>query len=200
MVGWSAYNLSADRRFEHFFIHFTLEIAPGVDLFRDLHKPESRQAPSSLRKKQWKKEFYGNRIDGWMRCASQLQALISSFARLEGAALVEIIHLSGKYAALFEAIQREPFVKLRLPYLAAQARQPLRTLRHAFQKDFKISLPEFVRRNFIGRAQELLVGSGAKIREISAKLGFRDEYHFSRLFHRFTGLSPQRFRTIHHGN
>lgn len=192
-----SYDFSADRSFEHFFLHFTLEIAPGVDLFRGKKNPESRKAPVDLTKIRWKNDFFGGRVGGWMECAARLQSLIGSFTNLDGADLAEAVRLSGKYATLFEAVRREPFEKQRLSYLAAQARMPVRTLRHAFQKDLGIGLPEYVRRQFVERAQDLLLGSTGKIKEISAQLGFRDEYHFSRVFHRVTGLSPSRYRSLH---
>ncbi|MBL8993419.1 MAG: helix-turn-helix transcriptional regulator, partial [Spirochaetia bacterium] len=192
-----AYELSADRLFEHFFLHFTMEIAPGMDLFRGKKNPESLPAPPDLKKVKWKNLFFGDQLSGWMKCASHLQSLISAFVDLSGDSLAEAVRLSGKYAALFEAVRRQPFAKQRVSSLASAVHMSPRILRHAFQKDMGMSIPEFVRRRFIARAQDLLLDNSMKIREISAELGFRDEYHFSRLFHRVTGLSPRRYRSLH---
>jgi AraC-like DNA-binding protein len=33
------------------------------------------------------------------------------------------------------------------------------------------------------------------VKEIAHQIGFDDQYHFSRVFSQFIGLSPQQFRT-----
>jgi len=45
----------------------------------------------------------------------------------------------------------------------------------------------------IVRAKELL-GRGLPVKEVASRLGFRDEYYFSRLFKKKTGLSPSRWK------
>lgn len=45
----------------------------------------------------------------------------------------------------------------------------------------------------IVKAKELL-GRGLPVKEVASRLGFRDEYYFSRLFKKKTGLSPSRWK------
>ncbi|MDA8410736.1 MAG: AraC family transcriptional regulator [Treponema sp.] len=46
----------------------------------------------------------------------------------------------------------------------------------------------------IARAKELL-GRGLSVKEVSARIGISDEYYFSRLFKKKTGLSPSRWES-----
>jgi AraC-like DNA-binding protein len=45
----------------------------------------------------------------------------------------------------------------------------------------------------IVKAKELL-GRGLAVKEVASRLGFKDEYYFSRLFKKKTGLSPSRWK------
>jgi AraC-like DNA-binding protein len=47
----------------------------------------------------------------------------------------------------------------------------------------------------IGRAKEFL-GRGLPVKEVAFRLGFKDEYYFSRLFKSKTGLSPSRWKSL----
>jgi len=46
----------------------------------------------------------------------------------------------------------------------------------------------------IQRACELLETTNLKIREISRRLGYKDQYYFSRIFKKIIGISPNRYR------
>jgi AraC-like DNA-binding protein len=47
----------------------------------------------------------------------------------------------------------------------------------------------------IDRACELMQQQKLTNKEISTRLGFSDEFHFSRRFKQFTGLAPREFRS-----
>ena len=44
------------------------------------------------------------------------------------------------------------------------------------------------------RAKALLLSSEDKVKKIARKVGFNDEYHFNRVFHKYEGLPPGEFR------
>jgi len=46
----------------------------------------------------------------------------------------------------------------------------------------------------IAAARALLGGSSMAVREVAARVGFEDPYHFSRFFKRHTGTSPRTYR------
>jgi len=47
--------------------------------------------------------------------------------------------------------------------------------------------------------QLLLAAPGSRLREIAGKVGFQDEYYFSRRFKQSTGISPARYRSLNDG-
>ena len=52
----------------------------------------------------------------------------------------------------------------------------------------------YIDRLKIQKAGELLMSKSFKITEIATRLGYVDQYHFSRRFKKITGLSPRRYR------
>lgn len=48
------------------------------------------------------------------------------------------------------------------------------------------------------RAKELMLDNGARVRDIAERVGFRDEYYFSRRFKQTTGLTPTAYRNGNH--
>jgi transcriptional regulator GlxA family with amidase domain len=53
---------------------------------------------------------------------------------------------------------------------------------------------DYLRRLRVGLARELLADAELPIKEIAARTGFDDPYHFSKVFHQLDGLSPTQYR------
>lgn len=53
---------------------------------------------------------------------------------------------------------------------------------------------DFINRKRIERAQFLLLGEKAPLKETAEEVGFQDVYYFSRIFRKITGISPARYR------
>jgi len=62
-----------------------------------------------------------------------------------------------------------------------------------FKKRFGVTLPEYIMSLRVSKAKEWLA-ENMKIIEIAAKLGFVDESHFSKVFKKYTGVSPRKFK------
>lgn len=61
-----------------------------------------------------------------------------------------------------------------------------------FSKSFNKMLTE----ERIGRAKALIVGSDENIAVIAKRIGFSDEFHFNRVFTKFQGMPPGRYRKL----
>lgn len=68
-------------------------------------------------------------------------------------------------------------------------------LARTFRKRYGCTVGEYVRRLRIERAAHELAGSRATISEISARAGFFDQSHFSKVFRRHTGMTPAEYRS-----
>ncbi|MEX2160955.1 MAG: substrate-binding domain-containing protein [Anaerolineales bacterium] len=67
-------------------------------------------------------------------------------------------------------------------------------LSRLFKREFRISPWEYLNRYRVFRAKALLSASHATVGETARKVGYSDLAYFSRVFHKFTGLSPSAYR------
>jgi len=67
-------------------------------------------------------------------------------------------------------------------------------LSRVFNRELGLSPWDYLNRYRILQAKTLLQNSAYSIRIIAHQVGFRDQSYFSRVFHKFTGQSPQTFR------
>jgi AraC family transcriptional regulator len=66
----------------------------------------------------------------------------------------------------------------------------------AFRKTTGITPHQWLIRKRVERARELLLGNGLRLADIALACGFVDQSHFSRVFGRFEGNSPGRWRQL----
>ncbi|MDD3113420.1 MAG: AraC family transcriptional regulator [Candidatus Izemoplasmatales bacterium] len=64
---------------------------------------------------------------------------------------------------------------------------------HAFNKIIGITPIQYVINKKINYAMTLLNSGGHLVRDVAYQLGFKDEFYFSRLFKKKTGISPSKF-------
>ena len=75
----------------------------------------------------------------------------------------------------------------------AAGRSPAQTIR-IFRRGTGMTPYHYLLKKKMEAASKLLRDSRVRIAGIAQTLGFRDEYYFSRLFSRFQGVSPKKFR------
>ncbi len=69
-----------------------------------------------------------------------------------------------------------------------------KSLGHLVKRHFGRTLTELIRERLIKHAKWQLLHTQRPVKEVAFEVGFRDEFYFSRLFHRATGFSPTAFR------
>jgi AraC-like DNA-binding protein len=69
------------------------------------------------------------------------------------------------------------------------------SLRHRFQKLFGVSPRGLLVRLRMERAKELLRTTNISIKEIAQELGYSKQHEFTRAFHRFSGMSPNEWKS-----
>lgn len=67
-------------------------------------------------------------------------------------------------------------------------------LSHLFSKEVGMPLFEYLNKLRIEKAKFFLYNTNLKIYEISCKVGFKTVEHFSRLFKKYTGVSPKHYK------
>lgn len=78
--------------------------------------------------------------------------------------------------------------------IAAQVHMSPSRLTHLFAQQMGCSIIKWREEQRMIKAQHLLHSSGAPIYHIARQLGYDDQLYFSRLFRRYTGLSPSDYR------
>jgi AraC-like DNA-binding protein len=78
--------------------------------------------------------------------------------------------------------------------MAAIAGLSLTHFRRVFRDWSGMSLSDFIQHARIAKARQWLHDERLSIKEIAARAGFADPFHFSRVFRRIDGLSPTQFR------
>jgi YesN/AraC family two-component response regulator len=69
--------------------------------------------------------------------------------------------------------------------------------RKLFSEYYHISPMHFVYKLRIEQAKQMLVGDFSKIYDIALSVGFSDVYHFSKIFKKYTNLSPTEYIHFH---
>jgi AraC-like DNA-binding protein len=73
----------------------------------------------------------------------------------------------------------------------------IRYMARLFRQYSKITPHDYIMRLKLNKASTMLLTSSQSVNEIGYLLGFSDPYHFSRVFKRFHGLSPNNYRKLH---
>lgn len=72
-------------------------------------------------------------------------------------------------------------------------------LARIFRQTYRCSVGEYLRRRRVDFVCSQLSASDKPLAEIASEAGFCDQAHFTRTFHRLTGLTPGQYRTTRHG-
>lgn len=67
-------------------------------------------------------------------------------------------------------------------------------LSHYFKKETGLSPIQYIMQRRIGEAQSLLVETSSEIQDIGDKLSFTDTAHFSKMFKKYVGVTPNEYR------
>lgn len=66
-----------------------------------------------------------------------------------------------------------------------------------FKKQENISIPDYILREKINIARNLLIYSNSSYIEITTNLGFSSQSHFTQKFREMTGITPKKFRNLY---
>ena len=101
----------------------------------------------------------------------------------------DIINAILKYASehyfednILTSLSRE--IHYSLPYLSS-----------VFKKETRLSFKEYIQKLRIEEACRLLISSNYKISYISSLVGYKSETQFHKIFMKFTGTTPKKYRT-----
>ncbi len=97
-------------------------------------------------------------------------------------------------ARVRQIIAERPGRPPRLADLAATVGVSPNYLSSLFAREMRTTLRRYADQQRIDLARQQLLDPARPIKQVAYALGFADPYHFSKVFHRVTGLSPSAFR------
>jgi AraC family transcriptional regulator len=86
---------------------------------------------------------------------------------------------------------------LRLSALAGEVRLSVSHFGRSFRKSFNETFVQYVTRMRVKRAQQMMAATNVNLCEIGLACGFADQAHFSRVFGRYIGVTPSKWRRHH---
>ncbi|MBE6703869.1 MAG: helix-turn-helix transcriptional regulator [Ruminococcaceae bacterium] len=93
-----------------------------------------------------------------------------------------------------EYIRSHLSIKLSISEIAAECFISESLLSKRFREECGITLGKYIDDLVFFSAQNMLIGTNMSISRISEKLGFCDQFYFSRRFRQFAGISPRYYR------
>lgn len=178
-----------------FYIHFNLELLPGVDLFGPLDSfralPYPRELLDSILK-----EAEDDSLSGLLHLKCLFWDIIYRFFQETVDAAGYLNNFKGFYRQqhVLNYLSEHPSATLRVQDLADALNIPCHKLSRSFRKDTGFGLKEFMEYLLLQKARHLLLHTNLPISQISEHLGFSDPFYFSRFFKKKEVLSPREYR------
>ncbi|WP_141499967.1 helix-turn-helix domain-containing protein [Paenibacillus luteus] len=103
-------------------------------------------------------------------------------------------HLSKSIATCQEYIFNHLYENIPLSHLADKVGLQENYLSQLFKKETGVTITQFIQQEKVEEAKKLLELTSDPIATIAAKLNFYDQNHFIKIFKRYIGLTPKRYR------
>jgi two-component system, response regulator YesN len=87
--------------------------------------------------------------------------------------------------------------KIDLYSVAALCHMSTSQFSRVFKREHGVTFCEYLLKNRVDRARDLLAGSSVPVKNVAFSVGFNDVSYFARVFHRLAGMTPSTFRVMH---
>ncbi len=177
-------------------VHCRIELIPTIDIFALWNPPRSRPCGPDQR------YDFGRLLRdlgeqtptaAFGRCARLLD-LLAPFLPTRWTELLPATEARQRLQPAVDALAADPAHAWNLVELARRVHLHPTYFSNLFRETFGTPPLRYLGRIRLRRARELLRGTSLRIGEIAAHCGFADPLHFSRTFHRATGVAPSEFR------
>ena|GEM_PF-576494 len=182
--------------FTHRWLHFRSSLLDKTEYFRDLIGLKAPENTEELMQ-----EFlHWIRRDASVRTLMEidiiLRKLLIPFFESIPEKNLEKIKDQNRFYPVIDYIDRNAVEPISIVHLAAMLRMNRNVFSAEFRKSFGISPKQYICKSRIGLARELLFTTDLSVKQISGRVGYNNEFFFSRLFKKYTGYPPSVFRNI----
>ena len=102
-----------------------------------------------------------------------------------------------RYRELLDYVNENLSAELTVEELASFMKMGREIFSRKFRADFGLAPKEFLTRMLLRRASDLLLAPNIRVKEVAARLKFRNEFYFSRFFRKHTNIPPGEYRRFY---
>lgn len=181
-----------------YYIHFKAEILNGLSVFKlftpfyQLSLHNRPYLPYLIYRLIgiWDKETIGETIES----EAILRILLALFFPVGSEAEQESLQAFQRFECIFRYIDEHITNPITLKELAKLVNLQPTYFSNLFCSLIGIPPIQYLNRKRIEKAQILLLRTDDRLSEIACKTGYNDEFYFSRMFTKYTGMSPSKYR------
>jgi len=189
----TTYDYYCNSNLTKFYLHFKSELFPGNDIFSTVTSCMSLPFETSLMSTLIAKADSKNISDiAW--CKALFLEVIYSFNKSQISDINSQVNALSKYQNIFNYLKSNSPAKVTINQLASQMNMSVSCLSKAFKIDTGTTLKGYIKNHILQAAKEILLLENSSIKQVAYRLGFTDEFYFSRLFKKEIGLSPRDYR------
>lgn len=179
----------------HYWLHFISKSLQYLPRFR---KPLKAAVTGETSRQEFGRLLEIIRSPGSLR--QQLDAkhlaerLLANFLENENMVRQFDEKLHDSFTKVLDYIDLHLSEELRVEELAALLHLSRSDFSAAFRKQFGIPPKQYIIHRRLSLAKQLLLETDERIKELALQCGYRDEFFFCRLFHRYVHFSPSAYR------
>ena len=187
-------NLRTGERIEKMYFHANCRFA-STDILDGLNRCYTLPLPADMLR-QLIETYHGSRLENLMAFKGLAYMTLAAFLKERLPDLSGRLALANQYQTLYAYVESNLSAGLSAPAVCAALGLSYETERRQFRRDNGITLHQFIQGRLIQKAALELLMTDFTIQEIAGRLGFQDEFYFSRLFKQKMEYSPREYRRI----
>ncbi len=181
-------------RIEKFYFHFTASFS-GFDLFEGVSRVLELPLPQDLLDRLLA-SFRGVEAADILAFQGVVHETVARFVRAFLPDVGSRMSLATKYRRLHDYVAAHLDACLSAATVARALGLSETACARAYRRDTGITLNQYVHAQLVQRAAKLLLLTDLPVKEVAERLGFADEFYFSRFFKREMEYSPREYRRV----
>jgi len=187
-------NLRTERRIEKFYFHVNVRY-DDMDILDGIQRCHVLPLPGALLQSLLD-AYHSGGPGGLFAFKSAVYQTLDAFCRQCLPDLSDRLALAGQYRDFFSYVSSHLSANLTAPGICAELGLSYESFRRRFRDDNGITLHQYIHGCLIRQAAQQLLMTDLTVQEIAGRLGFQDEFYFSRLFKQKMQYSPREYRRI----